>query len=466
MVFDKSFLNRVLPDAIIVGHIPEDINFVVDSREATEGDIFVALKGMVVDGHDFITQAFERGAAGAIIAESKKDILKKNKGGVESKLIIIVKDPLQALIKLATEWRAQFSYPVIAITGSVGKTSTKEILAQIMSHAGKKYLVSYGNQNTKIGVALNMLRMRVDHELAIFEIGISKRGEMAELSYLLKPTSAAITNIGHQHMDGLGSLHDIALEKRDVFKYFTEESIGIINGDQTILANVSYAHPVIKFGSKTTNQIQVRKIKIAASQISFILKIYRKKYSIVLNKPHIGIVFNILTATAAAHWLGVSDDIIIESIQKPFVIGGRFEERAVINNRGILINDCYNANPESMKAALLAFQQIETQSPKIAILGDMLGLGVNSPFWHRQVGRFLRKVPSLNKVILVGNLVSWIKKTAPVGLRVEVVESWQEAAQKIESELQYNPAILVKGSRAVGLENLVSRLTSENAVSQ
>lgn len=467
MVFDKSFLSRVLPDAsIMFGHIPEDINFVVDSRDATEGDIFVALKGMVVDGHDFIIQAFEKGAAGAIIAESKKDILKKIKGGLDNKLIIIVKDPLQALIKLATEWRAQFSYPVFAITGSVGKTSTKEILAQIMSHAGKKYLVSYGNQNTKIGLALNMLRMRADHELAIFEIGISKRGEMAELSYLLKPTSAAITNIGHQHMDGLGSLHDIALEKRDAFKYFTEESIGIINGDQTILANVSYSHPVIKFGSKTTNQIQVRKIKIAASQISFILKIYRKKYSIVLNKPHIGIVFNILTATAAAHWLGVSDDIIIESIQKPFVIGGRFEERAVINNRGILINDCYNANPESMKAALLAFQQIETQSPKIAILGDMLGLGVNSPFWHRQVGRFLRKVPSLNKVILVGSLVSWIKKTAPVGLRVEIVESWQEAAQKIENELQYSPAILVKGSHAVGLENLVSLLTSENTDSQ
>ena len=171
-----------------------------------------------------------------------------------------------------------------------------------------------------------------------------------------------------------------------------------------------------------------------------------------------------LTATAIAHWLGVSDEIIIKAIQEPCVVEGRFEERLVNGGRGTLINDCYNANPESMKAALLAFQQIETKSPKIAILGDMLGLGVNSPFWHRQVVRFLRKVPSLNKVILVGNLIAWVKKTAPVGLRVEVVGSWQEAAQKIEDELDAKPAILVKGSRAIGLENLVSMLTTKSGV--
>jgi UDP-N-acetylmuramoyl-tripeptide--D-alanyl-D-alanine ligase len=443
MRFDKSFVIQTLPEASIVcGHFPENATFSIDSRSVQEGDIFVALKGIAFDGHDFVAQAFVNGAAGAIIAESKKDILKTIKD-VDNKLVLAVKDPLAALIKFASAWRLQFSYPVIAITGSVGKTSTKEMLAQIMTYAQKKYLVSYGNQNTKIGLALNMLRMRADHELAIFEVGISKRGEMAELAKLLNPTSAVITNIGHQHMDGLGSLHDIAL----------------INGDQPI-ANVSYQHPVIKFGSKTTNQIQARKMRVSGSHISFILKIYKNKYSIVLDHPHVGVVFNVLTATAAAHWLGVSDEIIICAIQKPCVVAGRFEERVVNDGHGILINDCYNANPESMKAALLAFQQIETKSPKIAILGDMLGLGVNSPFWHRQVGRFLRKVPSLNKVILVGNLVTWVKKTAPVGLRVEIVSTWQEAIQKIETELTSKPTILVKGSRAIGLDNLVSKLTT------
>lgn len=461
MRFDKSFIIKTLPEgSIAFGHFPEEATFSIDSRNIQAGDIFVAFKGAELDGHDFVAQAFSQGAAGAIIAESKKDILNSIKN-LDKKLVLVVKDPLEALLQLAANWRLQFNYPVVAITGSVGKTSTKEILSQIMLHAGKKYLVSNGNQNTRIGIALNMLRMRVDHELAIFEIGISKRGEMAELASLLRPTSAAITNIGHQHMDGLGSLNDIALEKRDVFKYFTENSIGIINGDQPILAHVSYQHPVIKCGSKTTNQIQARKMRVSGSHISFVLKIYKNKYSIVLDHPHVGAVFNVLTATAAAHWLGISDDIIIKAIQKPCIVAGRFEERLVNGNRGTLINDCYNANPESTKAALLAFQQIETKSPKIAIIGDMLGLGVNSPFWHRQVGRFLRKVPSLNKVILVGNLVAWVKKTAPVGLRVELVGTWQEAVQKIEGELDAKPAILVKGSRAIGLENLVTMLTTK-----
>ena len=464
MRFDKSFITKTLPDmSIAFGHFPENATFSIDSRDIKPGDIFVALKGVDHDGHEFVAQALKKGASGAIIAESKKDILTGIKD-LETKLILLVKDPLEAFVQLAARWRLQFNYPVIAITGSVGKTSTKEFLSQIMALAGKNYLVSHGNQNTKIGLALNMLRMKKEHELAIFEIGISRRGEMSELANLLRPTSAAITNIGHQHMDGLGSLNDIALEKRDVFKYFTEDSIGIINGDQPILAHVSYQHPVIKFGSKTTNQIQARKMRVSGSHISFVLKIYKKKYSIVLDHPHVGAVFNVLTATAAAHWLGISDEVIITAIQKPCIVEGRFEERAINGARGMLINDCYNANPESMKAALLAFQQIETKSPKIAILGDMLGLGVNSPFWHRQVGRFLRKVPSLTKVILVGNLVAWVKKTAPVGLRVEVVGSWQEAQQKIELELDAKPAVLVKGSLAMGLGNLVSVLTTKSDV--
>jgi UDP-N-acetylmuramoyl-tripeptide--D-alanyl-D-alanine ligase len=366
---------------------------------------------------------------------------------------------LESFIQLAIAWRSQFSYPVVAITGSVGKTSTKEFLSRIMLYHEKNYFVSHENQNTKIGVALNMLHMKPEHELAIFEIGISRRGEMIEIARILCPTTALITNIGHQHMDGLGSLNDIALEKRDVFKYLTEDSIGIINGDQAILSQVSYQHPIIKFGSKTTNQIQARKVRVSNSTITFVLKIYKKKYMITLDNPHVGAVFNTLAATAAAHWLGIPDEVIVAAIQKPCIVAGRFEKRALLNNSGILINDCYNANPESMKAALLAFQQIETQSPKIAILGDMLGLGVNSPFWHRQVGRFLKKIPSLHKVILVGDLIAWVKKTAPIGLPVEIVTSWQEAMERVEQELDAQPAILVKGSHAVGLSNLVDRLT-------
>lgn len=280
---------------------------------------------------------------------------------------------------------------------------------------------------------------------------------MADLAHIIRPTTALITMIGHSHMEGLGSLQDIALEKRDIFKFFSEESIGIVNGDIPILSQVSYSHPVIKFGSKMTNQIQARKIRIAGSHISFILKIYKEKYPIILKQPHTGAVFNALAATAAAHLLQVPASTIVSVIQSLVPVSGRFEQCTLRKGKGgIVISDCYNANPESMKAALLALQQIETNAQKIAVLGDMLELGVNSPFWHRQLGRFLRKVPSLKHVILVGSLVHWTKRTAPVGIKIELVPTWQDAVSKLEEKLHQESVVLVKGSGAMGLRNLVN----------
>src|SRR5439155_24810468 len=164
--------------------------------------------------------------------------------------------------------------------------------------------------------------------------------------------------------------------------------------------------------------------------------------------------------TAAAHLLEVPATTIVSVIQDLVPVAGRFEQCALYKGKGgIVINDCYNANPESMKAALLALQQIETNAQKIAVLGDMLELGVNSPFWHRQLGRFLRKIPSLKHVILVGSLVHWTKRTAPVGLKIDLVATWQDAVSKLEEKLNQESVVLVKGSRAMGLRNLVNLFT-------
>ena len=278
-------------------------------------------------------------------------------------------DMMQAFIKLACAWRDQFNYPVVGITGSVGKTSTKEILKSILHANNIPFIASEGNQNTRVGVAINIFKMRSNHQAAIFELGISKRGEMAELAKIARPSTAVITGIGHAHMEGLGSLADIALEKRDIFKYFNDSSIGIINGDQPLLANVGYNHPMIKFGSKTVNQIQARKIHATGTNISFVMKIYKEKCNVTLQHPHEGAVMNSLAATAIAYLLRVPTAKIIEGIQQPLRVSGRFEEKALSAKKGKIIHDCYNANPESMKAALLAFQKIETKAQKIAVLG-------------------------------------------------------------------------------------------------
>lgn len=460
MRFDEHFLKVALPEATIVHSIfPENISCVVDSRSLQPGDIFVALTGAHADGHDFLAHAIERGAAGLIIARGRQAELNKFDAALLKKmLVIVVADTRKALIMMAMAWRNHFTYPVVGITGSVGKTSTKEMLAHMLDRHGTRYLVSHGNQNTEIGLALNMLRMKPQHEVAIFEVGISKRGEMARLAHMLKPTTGIITGVGHCHMEGLGSLADIAQEKRDLFKYFAEDNIGVINGDQPLLADVAYVHPVVKFGSKIVNQVQARKVSMGADGISFMLKIYRNKYAVRVPLMHEGVISHVLAAAAMAHLLGVPDAAIIAAIENPVKVARRFEQRLLKNNRGFLIDDCYNANPESMKAALAAFERIDTQAQKIAVLGDMLELGINSQFWHRQLGRFLRKVPSLRQVILVGDMVKWTEKMLPVGVVAHLVPDWQEAAKKLQEQLGQDSLVLVKASRGIGLDKLVKEI--------
>lgn len=462
MQFHAEFIKRALPDCIVLQEyfVDSDFEVSVDTRTLLQGDIFFAIKGAFVDGHDFLLQALEKGSSGLFIQKDKRDILSQiNSEMLKDKLIVLVDSSLDALVACAREWRRQFSYPVIGVTGSVGKTSTKEMISRLLDISDIHYVASRDNQNTLIGAAINILRMRADHQVALFEMGIGMRGEMEDLASLVNPTIAIITNIGHQHMDGIGSLSDIAAEKRKIFKYFSCDSIGIINGDQAILSEVAYHHPVIKCGTKMTNQIQVRKIKIIDSAMHFVLKIYQAKYSITINRPHAGVLWHALFVAAVGKLLKISDTRIIEVIQKPLILEGRFEELSMKKSNGRIINDSYNANPESMKAALMAFQNIKTSQEKIAVIGDMLGLGFNSSFWHRQIGRFLKKTPSIKKVILVGDLmVQCTKKTVPFSMIALSAANWQEAASLLESDLQQSPLILVKGSRNVGLNNLVEKL--------
>ena len=171
-----------------------------------------------------------------------------------------------------------------------------------------------------------------------------------------------------------------------------------------------------------------------------------------------GPIMNGLAASTAAHLLGVSTDIIVKALQQPCNVRSRFETRNLKGGRGLLIDDCYDANPESMKAALLAFERMEAEGKKIAILGDMLELGVNAPFWHRQLGRFLRKVSSLSHVVFVGENVKWAQKTLPPFITSELVANWQEAKQLLQKHLEKKVTLLVKGSESMGLGNLVDEV--------
>lgn len=454
MYINKDFFMSVVPDAQWHGpDLTENSSLVVDSRAIKAGDIFAALKGHHNDGHDFIQQAIARGAS-AVIAERLQNDLAVE----DSVTMVIVKDVLSAIISVAQAWRRQITIPVVGITGSVGKTSTKQLLGDIVKASGKKVLVSQGNQNTALGISLNLWLLRKDHEVAVFEMGISKKGEMARMADIVRPTIGVITYIGHSHMQDLGSCADIAAEKREIFSYFKQDSIGIIQGDQDVLTHVAYTHPIIKFGKKMSHQVQLRKIVVHHDHITCVIKIYNQKFNLTVPTTNLGFLNCILAATAAAYVLGVPYQAIIDTIQKPLIVAGRYERKLLPNKKGIVINDAYNASPESMKAALLAFEKTVAKN-KIAVLGDMLELGAVSSFWHRQIGRFLKKVPSLKHLILVGDQVSFIQKTAPLGLSCILVPTWKEAVAPLTALAQEpETAILVKASRGIALNNLVDVL--------
>lgn len=461
MKFNETFLKSVIYDAQIMHEAwPEECLFSADSRSIQPGEIFIALVGKRHDGHVFIKEAFEKQASGCILQDNRKHILHDlDQSMLKNKLVILVPDTTQALRALAAAWRSQFDYPVVGITGSLGKTTTKYMIAHVLQLSGKNFLASYDDQSSANSLSLNLLRMRREHEVAIFEMGITRRGQMTQLVALAKPTSAVITNVAHAHMEGLGSIVDIAHEKRDIFNYFTESNIGIVNGDQKLLAQVAYNYPIIKFGAKTTNQVQARKIHVRAHGVEFTLKLYHKKYQVTLPKNHMGNVFNALAAASVGYFLNLPDEIIIKGIQQPVNVSRCFELLPMKQARGTIINDTYNANPESMKAALHALEDIDTKAQKIVVLGDMAELGVNSPFWHCQLGRFFRKVPSLRKVVLVGDMVKWTQKTIPVGVQVELVPSWQDAVTTVKKLTADESLILVKGSHAMQLDCFVNEFT-------
>jgi len=470
MRFDKQFLMKALPNALLkYENFPRYPNVSVDSRTLMKEDIFVALKGKQIDGHAFILDALNKGASGLIIQESNQAVLDQVGANLlQDKLIIIVKDSYQALIQLATAWREQFDCTVVGVTGSVGKSSTKEILRNILDEAGIVNCVSYGNQNSLIGASISVLKLREKHQVAVFELGISARGEMAELVAITKPTIGVITCIGHSHMAGLGALSDIADEKRMIFKYFKEDNIGIINGDQTLLSQIGYIHPVIKFGAKTTNQIQARKVRVANNKIQFTLKIYQQKFvNVKIAGNHEGAVYNSLAAAAVACLLNIQADIIVRGIEKPIDLPGRFQIKTINEGKGgLLIDDCYNASPESVKAALVSFDRMSSDYKKVIVLSDMNELGVDAPFWHRQIGRLLCKMSALDGLLLFGNHIKEIQKTLPLGLKATLVEDWEAGLDFLKTKLKNEKLlILVKGSTfgyTQGLAKLVGELVNKN----
>ncbi len=474
MVLSKTFLQAALPYATlwvdgVHGHASlfqlsdQEIRVSFDSRDVEKNDLFVALQGNKVDGHDFIAQVLEKEAGALLVSVDSYDQIKtQHAGALRNKLVIAVPDTFQALIDLAKAWRQQFTCPIIGVTGSIGKTTTKEILRIIFATAQRSAYVSYKNQNTVLGLCANILRMPADVQVGVFEVSLHHKDVLAELADILRPTIGIITCIAHSHVEHIGSLAEVCAQKRQLFNYFTPQNIGIVFGDQEFLTSVTYRHPITKFGFKMRNQVQARRVSVVQDAdgnlcSKFTLKWFGKKAEVVLQGNHQGLINNALAASAVAYFLDIPLDTLVHALGEYKSFENRFQTKKIKNDRGLIISDCYNANPESMKAALTAFDQMKSPGSKVAILGDMLELGDKEAYWHRQIGRFLNKSSTLDTLILVGERAKLIAKTAPVYLSINFVPSWEGAVQLLQAALEQRKAlVLVKGSRGMTLERMVA----------
>jgi UDP-N-acetylmuramoyl-tripeptide--D-alanyl-D-alanine ligase len=458
-MFSKNFFRKTLVNAIFkTGTKHKITGFAIDSRLVQQNDVFIALKGEHVDGHLFISDALKRGASAIIIQKEKEGYVQEIDASLlHNTLVILVDDPLQALVCLAKAWRSRFSYPVVAITGSLGKTTTKDMVVNMCKTAQLPLLFSEKNQNTFLSLCVNILKMRHTHKAVVFEVGIDGVGQMEMKADILRPTVAVITCIAQSHTQFLGALKQVAYEKKKIFSFFDDTNIGIINGDQLVLRD-TFKHKVIRFGNKKKNDVQAQNITMP----TFMLKICDKKRKVRLRVEHRGFVTNALAASSVAHVLGISLDDMVKGLETFVASDRRFEKKQIVRNRGVIISDCYNANPVSMKAAIQAFHGMRCAGKKIAVLGDMKELGGREIFWHRQIGRYLQKHHLVDYLVLVGELAKEIACAAPQHMHVSFVRDWQEAVRNVDILLgeSKDSLVLVKGSLSVNLGCLVKELSN------
>ena len=433
------------------------IDYCIDSRKAKDGDIHIGLVNEGVNGGKFYKDAFKSGAIGCIIQDV--EISNEDRKECSGKFIIKVDDTLEALHQIAEYKRSFYDIPVIAITGSVGKTSTKDMVASVVSQKYKT-LKTEGNYNNHIGVPLTILNLR-DHEAMVVEMGMNHLGEISILSKLAKPTMAVITNVGTAHIGNLGSRENILKAKLEILDGLQENGKIIINNDNDMLnkwyieneKNIS----ITTFGIENNSDYMAENIEEKEDGSTYILKNKSEKIEVPVGGRHF--VLNSLCGISVGSLLDISIDDIKKGI-KTFELTKRRMDISKINNNITIINDCYNANYDSMKAAIEYLGKLQNNR-KIAVLGDMLELGEFSKELHEKVGEEVAK-NNIDILVIVGKEAKYIKnKAIEKGFAEEKIfecETNEEAARKISDIKQENDYILFKASNGMHFEEIISKL--------
>lgn len=435
---------------------------VLDSRQVTAGGVFVATVGERVDGHSFAESVFEKGAVLAIVQREPEM-------SEHWSCYIVVEDTLLALKEIAEAYRKTLRIPIIGITGSVGKTSTKEFIAGVLS---EKYnvLKTQGNYNNEIGVPLTLLRIREEHEAAVIEMGISDFGEMHRLSKMARPDVAVITNIGQCHLENLRDRDGVLKAKTEIFDFMSTEGTICLNGDDDKLRTVvpEGGRKLRFFGIANTEETSVFATDIVKKGLwgseAVLHNAQGECYGVTVTLPGIHMVLNATAAACVAEVLGLTPAQIKAGLERVAAIGGR--NNLIRTEAYTLIDDCYNANPVSMKAGIDLLCMADTA--KVAILGDMFELGTNSDEMHAGVGEYAVE-KNIDGLICVGENSRHMYEAAlgkENGCRVCYFNTREElllALNKTGEELLPDGCtVLIKASHGMHFEAVVELLKNKN----
>ena len=448
--------------ATVNGHlVGENVSFnaiSTDTRSIQAGDLFVALNGENFDANDFVGQASERGAIAAVVSSDVTVDMPYVK----------VDDTLQALTQMAKAQREALDIPLVAITGSNGKTSVKELLASILRNS-KNVLATEGNLNNQIGVPLTLLKLTQEHDVAVVEMGASHSGDIAHLCDIATPTVAILNNVGSAHLEGFGDTQGVANAKGEIISGLTETGTAILNQEEPwldqwlqLLGNRS----LIRFGWSDEADVWVDIDSVQTGILNgqfktrFVLNYQQQQIEIQLNLIGTHNVLNALAASSAAISLGESLASIKEGLGRLKVVKGRMQALKGVGD-SVVINDCYNANPKSFEAAMACLKKIP--QPMWLVLGDFAELGAESTQIHQQLGVDIEK-SNVQQFYAVGeqmkNAVNEFNKQSASSSRQAVHFATKERlAELLESELSSNIVVLVKGSRSQGLESIVEKIT-------
>ncbi len=432
-----------------------------DSRFTKAGEFFLALTGERYDGHEFIRKALDCGAKGLVVNEAY--ISGKAYNFTDDLCVIAVHDTLKALGDIATFRRRQSQASVVAITGTNGKTTTKEMTAAVVGQSFS-VLKTEGNFNNLIGLPLTLFRLRQDHEWAILELAMNHPGEIRRLSQICEPQLGIITNIAAGHLEGVKDIDGVMKAKGELLEVLGEDGTAILNIDDPRICRLAeqFHGRVISFGIHGSAEVWANPLSQTTTTCSFDLNCYDKSARIKLKIPGNGSIYNALAAAAVGYRLGLTIDEVKDGLEATSSLAGRME--IIAFSRGIhVIDDTYNANPGSMAQAIETLRSLKGNGRGILIIGDMLELGQYSERAHEELGVLIAR-SDISGLYATGEFAQTVARAAK-GAGMDVgkifVGNQKEILKTLTKHLGPGDWLLVKGSRLMAMEKVVDGLKAE-----